>query len=607
MTDPTSPSVTLGARVRKMDGAIRTLFGEGSSGQNLLKICQDATRDLRDIDDQRGIPDRIITVLGHKNAGKSTLCSLLVKDSNARKRIQSGLGSDNATRKITWIGPVSPDRFEHDSEIAIAVPRDRMAELEVPYTLVDVPGYTDAEENARNAASRILRMASTVVLVTSWGSLEDESALTYLHGCDGAHIIPVVVDDKYATRKRDDKRESELDDFRRSVEKWCPGSEVAYPIVLPKIDAAPEDKPEKKSEWKDLVRDETISALKKATSAPPDPQRLAFGRYNKFVGAIRRGLMPFLSNINPHYEKLLHQEEEAARDIAEQLIGNERQLRCGTRVRMLADVANSSPALFFPYRSFLGLLTLTSGAWDRMMLTLFGSSPSLVMVILQSAKNVRSLQELRQKARDALQEQAASLASGHLASVNQVFLRSVRQNLPPERQDQFPPEFKEATLRGLEEMEAETRRIFEDGVKEHRANAWLPWGIGLLAMVIWFLLAAGPVWAVYREFLSAWKQAFGAAGSASWQVFPVPSASMLFATLILVFGPVFLLAMVSLCLSVTRKRVDECVKSVRANTDIALDGFISAGLIRLQTDDEMRDAVRLLLRECRSDADNGRA
>ena len=60
------------------------------------------------------------------------------------------------------------------------------------------------------------------------------------------------------------------------------------------------------------------------------------------------------------------------------------------------------PSLDVPYRSLMATLAATVGAWDKLILSLAGSLPSLAMLLLQTGKNIKTTDENKVLAREDL-------------------------------------------------------------------------------------------------------------------------------------------------------------------------------------------------------------
>jgi hypothetical protein len=582
-------------RIDTLDKVIQQIYGTSSTALRLQEQCRAAQSDILDMAGNRGLAEKVIAVIGHKNAGKSTFCRLLLDAQQDRDRIPAGTGEAGSTTRIQWIGSVFPSEMELEYETEIPIPKERMADLGSPYALVDVPGYGDSEASARLAAERALRMASTAVLVSDWDRIEDASQLDYLSQCDGAWVIPVIVARNYNQQVNDPRLSDALVRFHESLRQRCPSSNVRAPLLLPRISQNPE--------LSDSARTAIIECLKEIITLPtPSLSRMAGGRFDRLKKQIKRELLPFITKVKPHFEALLHQEQVVAKTVATELMGDERQVFSKIRIHLLTTVAEQCPPAFFPFRTFLGIFALAAGAWDRLILALFGSLPSFAMVALQSGKNLQQLKMNREEARAILRQKATALATNQLVPANHIFLRSIRENLPDESKARFAHVSSKTTVTGLSEIESSTDQIFHEKLKNSRPHDSIVKIMGVISMLIWISLAVGPTWAIYREYFDAWGLALSGATEGTWNDFPTPAAGMIFSSLMLIFAPVFLLAMVTVSLSVSHKRVRQCADDIWKRSTDEVESAISNNVIRLETDDEMRIAVRRLFFECNTDS-----
>ena len=158
----------------------------------LRQRCAEFRYAARDLAEQKGLNQFAIAFIGPKNAGKTTLLSLLLRSKTIKEQLASGEGIRGTTEKIQWISsePIS-DLDRRVEESVHIVPSD-VAKLGCDYTLIDVPGANEAHPLRAAAAARALRTAHLKVLVAEARTIEDASLLDYLQDADGATILPVI-------------------------------------------------------------------------------------------------------------------------------------------------------------------------------------------------------------------------------------------------------------------------------------------------------------------------------------------------------------------------------------------------------------------------------
>jgi hypothetical protein len=583
--------------IGRIEDAARRVLGHSAAAGEILRICAMARADLEDIMSRRGVSARVICVMGHKNAGKSTLCRWLLRREEDRERIDAGMGAGerHATLKVSWIGPEAPGVLAGDEECVVPVAAADLEDLGMSYVLVDVPGFTDSHAGASRAAAHAYRMAEHVVFVSEWDQMESEAPLVQLAHCNGARVLPVVVagDGRMAA---DAETREELASHRRRLQRRLPGSVVCEPVLVPMLDLARSE--EELRRRQDEGRARFLGGLRTLLgSPPPSPLLLAQTRHEVFRREVGRllGGMEWVGRVRVRHERVVESEHEVVKQIAEALTGTPEQLTAAVRLRLMARLVEECPAVFFPFRSFLSLLTLMAGAWDRLILGFLGSLPSLAMSVVQSGRNARSLVSQRRDLRGRLEKRAKALAGEKLAPAHEAFVHALRDSLPDGAGGAMAELPGEPRLAGLDEAEAAAGECFAAGLRSEAGGRWLCLVLGGVSLVLWLGLAAGPVWAVYQEFFAAWNHSLEVARDASWRRFPAPSGGMFLSTLLLVFSPVFLLAMITLALTVTRRRCQRRAKAILRETNESIRKLAEGGVLRLRQDDPLREAVGVLL------------
>jgi GTPase SAR1 family protein len=589
-------SISQEALIERISDALKCVFGESAEGRAMRKKCRVAMEEIASIRDHRGVKSTTIAVMGSKNAGKSWLCRQLVADAANRDRIPSGEESNRSTEKATWIGPDAPPALMPEHELYIPVRKDGMVDLDRTYTLLDLPGYDDAGVEEREAALHALRGVEYRVIVISSRTKRIESQLGYLRDSSGTRILPVVMD--FLFPQLETKGHAEVDAMVARIRVNCPDAEVSDVLILPRIEDAPGDEASNLA----LGKERLFSALRAFIAKPPvDPSvagRVVFERLRR---ELAQDLREFVSRVRPAHEALASKEAQLAGQLITKILGEDPQLAAGLRMKMRFRSLADTPQWFFPFRTLFGVFTLTAGAWDRLAFAMAGSLPSLALLAFQTARNAKRLGEMHDEVRNALAGRLQQMAEDELAVCNRIVMRSIRSTLPPSG-DGAEEEFAPTRFKGLERVTSESSEIFRTAVEKHARLHGMPRFLGGLATVVFAGLAAGPLWAVYREFFGAWSGSFSGAAALKWQTFPAPSAGMVFATLLLLVLPVSILALIASLLSAPEARVDAAMREVRENHDSMLERLTRDGVIRLESDDPVREAVRQILHFLRPDS-----
>ncbi len=577
------------AQIAQISDALKLIFGESAEGRAMRRKCGLALEEISSIHDHRGVRSTTIAVMGSKNAGKSWLCRQLVADEAKRARIRSGEESHAATEKATWIGPDAPPALMPEHELRIPMRREEMVDLERDYTLLDLPGYDDAGVDEREAALGALRGVEFRVIVISSATKQVESQFSYLSDSNGTRILPILIDNHFPQMVK--KGHTEVAAMVAKIRRHCPDAEVLDAVILPHIEHAPGDDASNIA----LAKNRLVSALRAFIAMPPMDEsvarRVVFERLRR---ELAQDLREFVSRVGPADEALAAKEAQLAGKLIKKIVGEDPQLSAGLRMKMRFRTLAETPQWFFPYRTFFGVFTLTAGAWDRLAFAMAGSLPSLALLAFQTARNAKRLGEMHDEVRNALAGRLQQMADDELAACNRILVRSIRSALASTA-DENKEEFAPTLFKGLDRVTSESSEIFQTAVDNHARARRMPKAIGGFATLIFVALASGPVWAIYREFVGAWCGAFTGSTTLKWQTFPAPSAGMIFATLLLLVLPVAILALISSLLSTPKDRVEATMREVRTKHDAMLERLTRDGVIRLESDDPVREAVRQIL------------
>ena len=590
------PIISIQQRLERMAGSVDTLFG----GSQVASACQDriqrGRRDVEEIAANKGVWGVLVSVIGHKNAGKSTLCRWLISDDGQRERVRAGLERDGGTRSVTWIGPEPPPPGPDSGrpEQWIEVAGSGLADLGRSYSLVDVPGYNDSDPVAERASRNALSRAGVVVLASNLELWEDDSALHYLRESDGVRILPVAMVDPALEGNPGVQRN--LKNWRDRIQAHCPRSEVREPLALPFLLHLTDD---------DVRRRATNGAIKRfheslaecVSADPVDPAALALTRLDRVRREVAAEIAPLVERIRPFHRDLVAKEKVAANDFLDELLGTSEQVFPAVRLKLMMRLVNRCPLFLFPFRSFLSLLTLVAGAWDRLMLGMLGSVPSLVLAAVQSARNSVQLAKKREANLEALERRAKVVAVDTIGPAQAGFRRAVAGSLPPGARGRHLPEAV-FSVSGIDEAGAIASECLERAINQHSVKGGWCLVFGLVSLAAWVGMAVGPVWSVYQQFFQSWRDTLGPEHQVQWTSYPLPSFSFIFSTAMLVFAPAFALAMAALFLSVSTRRVRRCIEAVFTESRARLKQAISSGRIVIGiADDRIRESYEVLLEE----------
>ena len=591
MSDIEAPGESFLRRVR---AATTNVLGESQTGRQVLELCDEHAEARRMILQDRSPGATVIAVVGATGQGKSWLIRQLVRKSPVSKSIRSGNNANEATEKLVWVGPVPPADLDNRFEVYMHCEASKMQPLNMPYLLVDSPGSTDERRAISAVASRALSLASVLLLVVRRDQLRSQAVGMLTEASEGTVVIPVV----NAVRERDASLDSDIDAFLAQMRTIAPTSAFATPVIIDDFEIGGRTEEEVGAQAAETVCQHLTDEL--GNSWEGDRRRSA--RLTALDGRFRAALNNTLSDRLPGLTQAVRRlNDEATKlpaEVAETLVGGGGPLRAAIRSRLRLSLLAETPAICFPYRSQLGLLNLTHGAWDRVLLSLSGSLPSLVGAIWSSTKNLAKQAGAEEDVRDGLRKRSSAAVKDRLTPLAQRFREELAQ-LREQRGQKLSltdddSRSQLAYLSGLDALQEHSHKIFEEEVN---AESILPATALIFAIlgagVFWFLMS-GPILALYTQYFSASFDTFRNL-SGDLNAFPRPDFSMIFTSLLVSIIPTALFAMIVLTIAQSAGRVSRAEEKIRGRHHESIVRLQQDGVLRLRWDDPLLADAEFLL------------
>lgn len=574
--------------IDEISDAVNVLWGGSAEAVKLHADLELFRREADEILEKRGMRSLVIAAVGSKNSGKSWLCRTLITDAEWRERIPSGTRRETATEKLIWIGGDFPAQLEHDVEIALPIPSDKMLNLGCSYVLLDVPGHNEADDRRRQIALRSITQASLRVAMFSWDANSDESNDEFLAAGDGATILPLIVDHQHPRPEHESG--PEVRRLQQRLQRRCPSSKVLPPVVVPGF----EHSANRADAWEHAATVARIAVQQAVISAVDNPAAMLQSRFNALRERLRSVTMPLISRIVQPLENLKKAERKAADDVLNDLVGRREELQRVVRVRMLWSLARSLHPLFFPFRSFIGVLALTVGAIDRVAFAMMGSMPSLAMSAYQAVRNLWSLRKPSASFDNELNIRASNLIAEQLIPARHTFHQAVRHALPSNRNDVLHLNHSFMELSGLQLLRTRSARIFDTCVSSHLLR-WPAVLAGALSTLLYVTLIAFPVCAFVQSFVLACSRTFSTIDPSNWHAFTLLDISSLFGMLILPALPVFFLSFIASFFCTGGKRLQKCADEIILMHQVIIREFSEQGLVIFTSRDPVRQAVQKIV------------
>ena len=573
-TDDLDPFV---ARVRR---CARSILGDGDAARQTIALCDEYQEARATLQSDRGDGSTVVAVIGPTGQGKSWLVRRFLSSPAVRERIRSGNARDEATEKLTWVGPKPPIQLDSRYESYVAASSSDMRAIPDPYLLVDVPGATDDRSAIAEVARRGLAMSSVLLLVARRDQLRSEATSMLASATEGSVIIPVV----NQIRQRDEGLGHDVDAFVSRIRELAPASRITAPVLIDDFEI------EGRSE--DAVGDSALDAIAERIASENDAGLGGSRRVQKRLDAMevrfRESLQAVLSDHLPHLtsavQRLRREAQKLPLEIAESLVGNDSALRAVVRSRFRLSLLTDTAAIFFPYRSQLGLLNLTHGAWDRLLLSLSGSLPSLVSTIYSTTENLRGSRSAESDVRDGLRRRCDAKIADRLGPLARQFERELSdlQGVQAESSGIIlagDSASAPARLSGLDTLQDESQRLIEHTIDHRGPSKTLATLMGLIGTLVFWALMAGPIVALYRHYVSAAYAAIG--GGGNLEDFPRPELSLWITSIALSVLPVAILAMMALSIAQRRGRVHAAEEEIRRGHHEMISRLQRDGVLRL--------------------------
>ena len=565
----------------------RRVLGDCPEGQQIANLCDIFETERAAIHRAR-VPDAIIIgVVGPTGQGKSWLIRQFIQAEAAQNALPSGDRTSDATSRIAWIGPYPPPDLDPTSERYVASERDDLIPLGVDYLLLDTPGATDCDPQIAEIARQTLSLASVQLLVVRRDQLRTHDIQDLAVGSEGTLVVPVI----NVVRGRDEKLSEDIDAFRQAISKTAPTSEILDAVIVDDFDII-DDQPTVSQRTIESIRQLLRPRLVEAGGA----ERRQYARLAAADRRFRQSLGTLLREELPHLTRAVNQLHEAADqlpvDVAHSLVGSHGSLRAGVRSRLRLNLLSETAALWFPYKSVLGLLCLTHGAWDRLFMSLTGSLPSLITSAVSSVKNLGDIRSFELDMQNGLRQRSAALVRDRLDPL----IHRFQQEVGTEQSDaHHQPVAATASMRGIDELQQRSQEIVDDEVQRSSPSRSRIQFMGIAGAMIFWLLLAGPIVSLYGSYFSVCFHALTGSG-ATLESFPAPRWSMLLTSLLLSLLPTAVYAMVVMTNVQRNSTVERCINNIQGRHSEEITRLQQSGILRLEFDDPVLADAEFLIK-----------
>lgn len=580
--------------LRRVRRAATTVLADSQAGREVLELCDEHAEARRLVLDDRSAGATVVAIVGATGQGKSWLIRQLIRGSSAATAVRSGNRGEDVTENLIWIGPRPPADLDPRHERFLHCEASKMQDIGVPYVLVDAPGATDDRRGIAAVAARALSLASVLLVVVRRDQIRSQAVGALIEAGEGTLVIPVI----NAIRGRDTALQTDVDALRARLREAAPTSIIAPPVMIDDFEVDGRNEASVGAEAAESV----AALMREELGNSWEADRRRSTRLSALDARFRAALHGVLSDHLPGLTSAVRRLNEAATElpaqVAHNLVGPDSSLRAAIRSRLRLALLAETAAFWFPYRSLLAVLNLTHGAWDRVLMSLSGSLPSLVGAIWAGAENTARHRGMEEEIREGLHRRGAAAVTDRLGPLAARF----RDELAHLRRGRATPAAGEdddgrshlAYLAGLDSLQESSQRIFDEEIGRVAVSRGAAVLSGLVGTLLFWGLMAGPVVALYRGHFDASYDTLRRLGG-ELDAFPTPNAAMLLTSLLLSLLPTAIFAMFVIAAAQSRRRVDRAESRTRLAHDEAIQRLREEGVLRLRWDDPLLSDAEFLL------------
>lgn len=586
----------------RVAAAVTGLFGDQPVAQEVLRACREFERQREGIESSRGIELLSVSLVGAKGQGKSWIARQLVKDPRVAEQLRSGDLSRDATGTLTWVGPRSPEQLNPSVERFIFCQIDQMADIGRPYLLLDTPGVTDADVQIAEIARQALSLSPIKLLVIARDQVRSAINTHIARQTAGSVCIPIItmIDPK-------DLASADLaNDIKQLVShlnQAAPQTDWLEPITVVDFDIAANAMEVGQQTAQAIVERLRSRPLDDISLSRSKEQRLqaAQERFRVQVSRLVGDQIPQLASA---VRKLYQETEKIPEEVISSMLGSPLILQAAVRSRMRTQLVNDTSALWFPYRSILSLLHLTHGAWDRVLMSLTGSVPSLFGALTAWARNFQQTRQLQWEMQSGLKDRIEQQVRDRIEPLCEHFQRVVQRlqtrgtlSARPATSDTLSNSTTSGLgiqLTGIQQLQNQSQNIFENTLAENAFSRFPLQVAGLVGTGLFWAFLAGPIISVYRQYFQASYHAISDS-VATVEHFPHPSPNLFFTSLLLSALPLLIYCMIVLTMYLRRSTIERVSALIQQRHYQTIEEMKAAGTLKLHFENPLLDQAQFLI------------
>ncbi len=589
---------------RRILDAANKLFSDQPVLPPIQQVCAQYEAQCHNIIHGRGVNMLTIAVIGAKGQGKTWVVRQLILDSAVRSRLPSGVLAHEATTKLVWIGSTAPAELDVHRERFEYCPPSSLADLSTGYMLLDTPGSTDSDSRAADIGRKALSLTPVQLLVIRRDQLRSSVTSPLVNRSEGVLCIPIITAisprevspsnlEMFSSPTGDAQSETPL---HRDLQRWlqmihdsAPASKILTPVLVEDFEATGDEEAAGKRLREQVANRLASQALTELGETRADRLLAAKQRLTSQIRHLLESTAPQLSRA---VHRLVSESQQLPNRVVESVLGSPLILETAVRARLRAQVVSDTSPIWFPYRTTISLLSMTQGAWDRLLLAMTGSIPSIFGTLVTWAKNIQQSRKIDWELQEGLRDRLNRQIEDQLIPLQQQFHRALTR--VRSSQISMNNDSGRVVLRGIEELQSRSQSLFESVMQRNRASRWSLMLSALVGTTIFWGLLIGPIVAIYRQYFLACYNSFMNQGTDVGS-FPHPSPAMLATSVFLSFIPLLLYSMLTLSSFVRRSKIERIARGMIEQHHGLVNELQTNGILRLDFEDSILEKAQFLL------------
>ena len=383
------------------------------------------------------------------------------------------------------------------------------------------------------------------LLLVPQDSIRDSRIEDALQAAGAGVVQPVIVIDQPEDR-------IDIDRYLKRWQEASPNAELLEPIL---VEAPPGTKDRKRR-----MAEALTEATKRAVAQAPSRARIA----EAFKARAARICSPLFERLSHSLEQYRQRVAEAKKTVADRIadtiLSDQENVRMQVRSILRAQFLETIPPWAFPYRTVAATLALTAGAWDRVILAMFGWTGQALRAVLKAAGNVTRLGKVQFDWAITVPQQARADVAPQISRA----LDALKAGLPgsdttsgDDHHENQQPQFE---IVGLTDAVQWCKSRLATAVRASSTGPAVGKVTALLSTAAFWTLFSAPILAWYLDYWEFWRGVVLHGKALDWSKIPVPAFGGLFSAFFLSVLPSVVIALAAMSWAASNSKVQQVIR-----------------------------------------------